>query len=110
MPSFWVTYSNPALKTFFASISPAHDDMVKAKTEYVLKIHNEYKDMHEALLKKLNTKKRIGHLEYNRLEGLYKLYDRVESMAVWPLDFRTTARFFVTSLLPLISIGITVSL
>lgn len=95
---------------FFVSISPAHDDMVEAKTNYLLKIHNEYNDMHKDLLGKLNTKKRIGPKEYNRLSGLYELYDRVESMAVWPLDFRTTLRFAITSSAPLISVAITISL
>ena len=95
---------------FFGSISPAHDDMVKAKNNYLLRMHSEYKGMHKELLHKLDTKQRVEPKEYSRLSGLYDLYDRVESMAVWPLDFRTTLRFLITSLLPLISVGITISL
>ncbi|NIO36902.1 hypothetical protein GTO27_04270 [Candidatus Bathyarchaeota archaeon] len=94
---------------FFVSISPAHDDMVEAKTKYLLKIHREYRDIHEKLLHKLEPGKLIDPQEYKRLSGIFELYDRVESMAVWPLDFRTTLRFSLTSLLPLISIGITIS-
>lgn len=94
---------------FFVSISPIHDDMVTAKTNYLLKIHSEYKDMHKMLLHRLDTEQRIEPEEYNRLSNLYKLYDRVEGMAVWPLDFHTTLRFSLTSLLPLISVGITIS-
>lgn len=32
------------------------------------------------------------------------------SMAVWPLDFQTTLRFSITSLLPIITVGITISM
>ena len=94
---------------FFASISPAHEPMVKAKVKYLLKIHKEYKDLHKKLLDKLDTKEIIEPTEYRRLSGLYDLYDRVERMAVWPLDFRTVVRFAITSTLPLLSIGITIS-
>lgn len=95
---------------FFISISPAHDAMVEAKNEYLLRIHNEYKDMHEELIRKLKPKELIEPEEYERLLNLYKLYDRVEQMAVWPLDFRTVVRFAITSLLPLLSVGITLTL
>ena len=95
---------------FFGSISPAHDDMVKAKRNYLLKMHGEYRDMHEDFLGKLDTQQRIEPKEYSRLSGLYDLYEKVEGMAVWPLDFRTTLRFAITSLLPLISVGITISI
>jgi len=105
-----VIYALFLVFVFFVSISPAHDDMVAAKTNYLLKIHSEYKDMHEEFLGKLDTKKRIESKEYDVLSGLYKLYDRVESMAVWPLDFRTTLRFAITSGAPLISVAITISL
>lgn len=104
-----VLYALVLIFVFFVSISPVHDDMVKAKTNYILKIHSEYKDMHKELLHKLDTEQRIEPKEYSRLSGLYDLYDRVESMAVWPLDFRTMLRFSITSLLPLISVGITIS-
>lgn len=121
-PEFWgvktiqlgigisVLYALVLIFVFFLSISPAHDDMVTAKTNYLLKIHREYKDMHKTLLKKLEPKRLIDPKEYDRLSDLYKLYDRVESMAVWPLDFRTTLRFSITSLLPLITVGITISI
>jgi len=95
---------------FFISISPAHDNMVKAKTDYLMKIHDEYKDMHKALVRKLKPGELIAPEEYERLLNLYKLHDRVEHMAVWPLDFRTVGRFVITSILPLISVGITYSL
>jgi len=95
---------------FFVSISPAHDNMVSAKTSYLLKIHSEYKDMHEKILKKLEPKELLDPDEYKKLSGLYELYDRVEKMAVWPLDFQTTLRFSITSLLPLVTIGITISI
>jgi len=95
---------------FFVSISPAHDDMVKAKNNYLLKVHGEYKDMHKELLRKLDTKQSIEPEEYERLSGLYDLYDKVEGMAVWPLDFRTVIRFMITSLLPLISVAISIPL
>ncbi len=88
---------------FFISISPAHDAMVKAKNDYVMKVHSEYRDLHEGLFKKLETKKRIEPEEYSRLSSLYDLYKRIQSMAVWPLDFGTTLRFSITSLIPLIS-------
>lgn len=94
---------------FFVSISPAHDDMAKAKNTYLLKIHNEYKDMHDKILQKLEPEKLVDPEEYKRLSGLYELYDRVERMAVWPLDFQTTLRFSITSLLPIVTVGITVS-
>lgn len=103
-------YALLLISVFFVSISPAHDDMIKAKNNYLLKIHKEYKDMHENLLRKLETKQRIEPKEYNRLSGLYELYDRVESMAVWPLDFRTVMRFAITSSLPLISVGISMTI
>jgi len=105
-----VLYAFLLVLVFFASISPAHDYMVKAKIEYLLKMHNEYRNMHTMLLQKLNTDAHVDPEEYQILSGLYNLYDRVEGMAVWPLDFRTTVRFLVTSLLPLISIGITISI
>lgn len=93
---------------FFVSISPAHDDMVMAKTKYLLKVHSEYKDIHGILLEKLDTDQPIEPKEYAKLSNLYEMYNRVEKMAVWPLDFHTTLRFLLTSLLPLISIGITI--
>jgi len=105
-----ILYALLLVLIFFVSISPAHDDMVEAKTDYLLKIHREYRDIHEKLLHKLEPGKLIDPQEYKRLSGIFELYDRVESMAVWPLDFRTTLRFSITSLLPLISIGITVSI
>lgn len=103
-----ILYALVLVFVFFVSISPAHDDMVKAKTKYLLKIHSEYKDMHKKLLHKLDTKQRIEPKDYNRLSGLYELYDRVESMAVWPLDFRTILRFAITSTAPLISVAISI--
>lgn len=95
---------------FFVSISPAHDKMVKAKTDYLLKIHSEYRDMHSEILQKLKPEKLMDVGEYKRLSGLYELYDRVEKMAVWPLDFQTTIRFSITSLIPLISVGISITI
>lgn len=92
---------------FFGAISPAHDNMVKAKKNYLLKIHKEYNDLHNGLLQKLDSKQRIEREDYDRLSGLFDLYEKVGGMAVWPLDFRTTTRFFVTSILPLLSLGIT---
>lgn len=104
-----ILYALTLVLVFFVSISPAHDDMVRAKTSYLLKIHQEYKDMHKKILEKLQPEKLLDPKEYKRLSGLYELYDRVESMAVWPLDFQTTLRFSITSLLPLITIGISIS-
>lgn len=104
-----ILYALLLIFVFFVSISPAHDDMVRAKTNYLLKIHREYKDMHGKILQKLEPEKLIDPEEYERLSGLYELYDRVEKMAVWPLDFQTTLRFSITSLLPLVTIGITIS-
>ena len=98
-----VLYALTLVLVFFISISPAHDAMVKAKNDYVLKVHSEYRDLHEGLFKKLETKERIEPEEYSRLSGLYDLYKRVQSMAVWPLDFGTILRFSITSLIPLIS-------
>jgi hypothetical protein len=95
---------------FFVSISPAHDDMVAAKTDYLLKVHSEYKDIHEGILQKLESDELINPEEYKELSGLYELYDRVERMSVWPLDFQTTLRFSITSLLPLVTVGITISI
>ncbi|MEM2914061.1 MAG: hypothetical protein QXH91_01475 [Candidatus Bathyarchaeia archaeon] len=95
---------------FFISLSPAHNKMVNAKIKYLLMIHNEYREMHEDLLQKLSTKKHLEPMDFERLEGLYKLYDRVEKMAVWPLDYRILLRFLLTSVLPLIASVITVSL
>jgi hypothetical protein len=89
---------------FFIPISPAHDAMVKAKNDYILKVHDEYRDLHEELLKKLTTKKRIEPEEYSSLSNLYDLYKRIQSMAVWPLDFGTILRFSITSLVPIISV------
>ena len=105
-----VIYALFLIFVFFVSISPAHDDMANAKTKYLLKIHGEYKDMHKEILQKLEPGQIIDSDEYRRLEGLYELYNRVESMAIWPLDFRTILRFAFTSLLPLISIGISISI
>ena len=105
-----VLYALVIIAVFFVSISPAHDDMVIAKTNYLLKIHSEYKDMHEKILQKLKPEKLIDPKEYDRLSGLFSLYDRVDNMAVWPLDFRTTLRFAITSSAPLISVAITISL
>ncbi|MFX0202580.1 MAG: hypothetical protein ACFFCW_41280 [Candidatus Hodarchaeota archaeon] len=121
-PEFWQTgnlapwiglsvlYALILIFVFFVSISPTHDDMVTAKTNYLLKIHREYKDMHKEILRKLKPDELLDLKEYRRLSGLYELYDRVERMAVWPLDFRTTLRFAITSTLPLISLGITISI
>ena len=105
-----ILYAFVIIVVFFVSISPAHDDMVTAKTNYLLKIHSEYKDMHEKILQKLKPEKLIDPKEYDRLSGLFSLYDRVDNMAVWPLDFRTTLRFAITSSAPLISVAITISL
>lgn len=101
-----VLYALVLILVFFVSISPAHDDMAKAKDEYLLKIHSEYRDIHEKVLRKLEPDELMGPEEYKRLSGLYELYDRVNSMAVWPLDFQTTIRFAITSILPILSIGI----
>jgi hypothetical protein len=105
-----ILYALLLVVIFFVSISPAHDAMVKAKTDYLLKIHSEYKDMHERLLRKLRPRELIAPSEYDSLLNLYKIYDRVENMAVWPLDFRTVARFVMTTILPILSVGITFSL
>lgn len=104
-----VIYAIFLVFVFFVSISPAHDEMARAKKDYLLKIHSEYKDMHESILQKLEPGALIEPEEYKRLSGLYELYDRVKSMAVWPLDFQTTLRFSITSLLPIATIGITIS-
>jgi len=121
-PEFWVQanldfwigisilYALLLIVVFFVSISPAHDDMVTAKTECLLKIHREYRDMHKRILQKLEDEKLVDPKQYDRMSGLYNLYDRVESMAVWPLDFRTALRFAITSSAPLISVAITISL
>ena len=98
-----VLYALTLVLVFFISISPAHDAMVKAKNDYVLKVHSEYRDLHEGLFKKLETKKRIEPEEYSRLSNLYDLYQSIEGMAVWPLDFSTILRFAITSLIPLVS-------
>lgn len=95
---------------FFISLSPAHDVMTRAKIEHLLKIHKEYREMHEKLLDKLSTEKRLDTRDFEWLNGLYGLYDRVESMAVWPLDYRILLRFLITSVIPLIASVITVSL
>jgi len=104
-----ILYGLVLVSIFFVSISPAHDDMVAAKTNYLLRIHYEYKDIHKRILEKLKPGKLIDVEQYKRLSGIYELYDRVEKMAVWPLDFKTTLRFSITSLLPLVTVGISVS-
>jgi len=104
-----ILYAVLLIFVFFGSISSAHDAMVKARSNYILKIHSEYKDIHKEILQKLESKELMDPDEYKRLSGLYDLYDKVEGMAVWPLDFRTTLRFTITSLLPMISVGITMS-
>lgn len=96
--------------TFFGSISPAHANMLEAKREYLSKMHSEYRDLHKGLLRKLDSEGRIESKEYQRLFGLYDLYDKIEKMAVWPLDFQTTVRFSLTSVLPLLSLGLTVQI
>lgn len=100
----------PTALARLVSISPAHDDMAKAKDEYLLKVHSEYRDIHEEVLRKLEPDELMGPEEYKRLSGLYELYDRVNSMAVWPLDFQTMIRFAITSILPILSIGISFSI
>lgn len=102
-----VLYALVLILVFFVSISPAHDDMAKAKDECLLKLHSEYRDLHEIILRKLEPGELLRPEEYKRFSGLYELYDRVNSMAVWPLDFQTTIRFAITSILPILSIGIT---
>ena len=95
---------------FFISLSPAHAAMIDAKIEYLLKIHEEYREMHQGLSRKLSTEEHLNPKDFERLEGLYRLYDRVEGMAVWPLNYRILLRFVVTSILPLIASVITISL
>jgi hypothetical protein len=98
------------ISVFFISLSPAHDSMINAKVRYLMKIHEEYRERHLELLNKLYTNEHLDSKDFSWLRGLYKLYDRVESMAVWPLDYRTLLRFLLTSILPLIASVITVSL
>jgi hypothetical protein len=105
-----VLYAFTLILVFFVSISPAHDAMVKAKTNCLIELHKEYKQIHRGFLQKLESEELMTAEEYKRLSNLYELYDRVESMAVWPLDFQTTLRFSITSLLPLVTIGISISL
>lgn len=105
-----IIYAFVIVFIFFGSISPAHDSMIEAKKDYILKIHNEYRDIHNELLRKLSTSQSINLNEYKKLSSLHDLYDRVENMAVWPLDFRTTLRFAITSTLPLLSLGLTIQL
>lgn len=94
---------------FFISLSPAHNDMLNAKIAYLLKIHHEYRETHQKLYRKLSTEEHLDSRDFERVEDLHRLYDHVESMAVWPLDYRTVLRFLITSLLPLIASIITVS-
>jgi len=105
-----ILYCLLLISVFFITLSPAHNAMVKAKIDCLTKIHKEYREMHETLIEKLVTEKRLKKEDYERLKGLYDLYDRTESMAVWPLDYRILLRFLVTSVLPLIASVITISL
>lgn len=107
---FSLLYAALLIVIFFGAISPAHDNMVKAKKNYLLKVHKEYNDLHNELLQKLDSKQRIEKRDYDRLSGLFDLYEKVGSMAVWPLDFRTMTRFIVTSILPILSLGITLQI
>jgi hypothetical protein len=96
---------------FFISLSPAHDAMVTAKTKHLIDLHNEYRDIHSRLIHKLRTKgEELKPKDYNIVEGLYRLYDRVEGMSVWPLDYRIMLRFIITSVLPLITALVTISI
>jgi len=96
---------------FFISLSPAHDDMARAKTKHLMKIHDEYRDIHSKLIRKLTTKgEQLKKEDYDIVKGLYDLYDRVENMSVWPLNYRILIRFILTSILPLITALITISI
>jgi hypothetical protein len=99
-----ILYCLVLIFVFFISLSPAHNDMINAK------IHKEYREIHMNLYQKLSTDEQLDPADFQRLDGLYRLYDRVESMAVWPLDYRIVLRFLITSILPLTASIITVSL
>jgi len=103
-----ILYTLLLIFVFFISLSPAHDDMIQAKTKYLIEIHTEYRDLHNNLIRKIRTKgEYVKPEDYDRIKGLYDLYDRAESMSVWPLDYRIMFRFLITSILPLIS-GLTI--
>jgi uncharacterized membrane protein YukC len=79
-----ILYCLVLIFVFFISLSPAHNDMINAKIAYLLKIHKEYREIHMNLYQKLLTDEQLDPADFQRLDGLYRLYDRVESMAVCP--------------------------
>ena len=106
-----ILYTLFLIFVFFISLSPAHDDMIRAKTKNLIEIHTEYRDIHSRLIRKLRTKgEELKTEDYDIVKGLYDLYDRVEGMSVWPLDYRIMFRFIITSVLPLIAALITISI
>lgn len=96
---------------FFISLSPAHGAMIESKSDHLKDLHSEYRDIHEKLMFKLKSKgEKLKSEDYKIVKGLYDLFDRADSMSVWPLDYRIMLRFILTSILPLIAALITITI
>lgn len=82
---------------FFVPITPAHDAMAEAKEQELQKISTLFKDFYSAIS---DRKKALDPKYLEGLRNLHFLYEEINKMAVWPLDFKTIARFLATSLFP----------
>lgn len=82
---------------FFVPITPAHDAMLDAKEQELQKISTLFRDFYSTIS---DRKKALDPKYLEGLRNLHFLYEEINKMSVWPLDFRTLGRFLATSLLP----------
>ncbi len=92
-------YTIALVVVFFIPLAAAHDSMLEAKEK-------AYDQVNE-IFKEVNSKISEVHKNFNlrrikALKDVYFLYERVQKMAVWPLNLDIVLKFVVTSSFPII--------
>jgi hypothetical protein len=87
---------------FFFPLSSVHKIMKKSKEEWLDKISLRIRSVLNKIEEGLEENRDNPLRSFNELDLLRKHYEVVESMPVWPYDFKTISRFFSTILIPII--------
>ena len=83
---------------FFIPLSAVHDAMLNAKEDAFKQINKLVKEIYTRIVSHSD----ISSPDLRDFRNLYFLYEKVEAMAVWPLDLSILSRFFATSLFPIV--------
>ena len=85
---------------FFFPLSSVHKIMKKSKEEWLDKISIRIRSVLNKIEEGLEENRDNPLMSFNELDLLRKHYEVVDSMPVWPYDFKTISRFFSTILIP----------